>query len=293
VLRAYVDASSRELVRASDGEKGDLLTVAGYLFESRQRARVFCQRWSETFRATEPFSWADLVACQRPFEYLRDGNGKVIRKDLDPLVASGISLVNEFVVAGTVASCWKQDVERHGPTWIKGFGHAYSVAGHMAMAGLGACVKRNNQRDGIAYLIEAGDEGYDQLNHLLSYAAKSPEVAAMYQWRSHGVLRKVANSPFHAPDAFAWEWGKYITETVVEHKRPMRRSLVNLLRNRLQFYSLQHLHGEPLLRFFSRIHALGVEQMQEDAEALKSVESLDVTENLCASEPPEPAEGQQ
>ena len=154
VLRAYIDASSRECVHPVNGDKGDLLTVAGYMFESRQLARHFRQRWRDTFD-TETFSWADLVARAKPFEHLSDN-----RAEHNRLIAAGIAIVREFVVAGTVASCWKQDVERHSPTWIKGFGHAYSVAGHMAMAGLGAWAQRNDyRRGGIAYLIEAGDIG--------------------------------------------------------------------------------------------------------------------------------------
>jgi hypothetical protein len=58
--------SSREVVHPLNGDKGDLITVAGYLFESRQRARGFSQRWKDVFGATGTFSWADLVACQRP-----------------------------------------------------------------------------------------------------------------------------------------------------------------------------------------------------------------------------------
>jgi hypothetical protein len=278
VLRAYVDASSREVIHPVSGDKGDLLTVAGYLFESRQRARGFSQKWEATF-GIQSFSWADLIARSKPFKHLRDD-----RLEHDRLVAKGISIIREFAAGGTVASMWKQDVERHGPTWIKGFGHAYSVAGHVALHALGAWAKLNNYRSGIAYIIEAGDDGYDELNHLLSYAGKVPMVADQYQWRSHTVIPKIPNSPFHAPDTLAWEWGKFWVETHFEKKRPMRMSFVNLLNERLDRYSFQHLYGEPLLRFFSRIHALGVEQMQEDAQAVSSVQSIDVTDSMNVSE---------
>src|SRR5262249_25000057 len=142
------------------------------------------------------------------------------------LVAAGVSLVREHVIAGSIASIWIQDLENFGPAYVKGFGHAYSVAGHMAMVGIGDWVKRNNYKGGIAYVIEAGDDGYDQLAHLLSYAPKTGAVVDMYQWRSHKTIGKTECSPFHAPDLFAWEWGKYWTETVVQRKRPIRRSLV-------------------------------------------------------------------
>jgi hypothetical protein len=160
----------------------------------------------------------------------------------------------------------------------------------MALAGLGAWAKRNNYGNRIAYLIEAGDDGYDQLDHLLSYASKSDSVAEMYQWRGHGTTPKSPNAPFHAPDTLAWEWGKFWIETHLEKKRLMRLSFVNLLNERLDRYTFQHLYGEPLLRFFSRINDLGVEQMQEDRAALASIETVDVAEAVVVSEQTAPAE---
>jgi hypothetical protein len=283
VMRAYIDASSREHENPVNGDKGDLLTVAGYMFESRQQARAFSRRWKDTFR-TDTFSWADLISARsKQFRHLLNN-----RREHDRLVAEGIAIVRQFAIAGTVASCWKQDVERYGPTNIKGFGHAYSIAGHMAMVGLGAWAKQNDPHRRIAYLIEAGDEGYDQLAHLLSYAGKSPEVREMYHWGGSTLTPKAPNSPFHAPDTLAWEWGKFVSESWVERKRPMRMSMVHLLRDRLDRYTLQHLYGEPLLRFFSQIRALGVEQMLEDRAAVSSVPSVDVSQAVQSSELPAP-----
>ncbi len=280
VLRAYIDASTRT-------ESG-LLSVAGYLFESG-RVRRFSQEWRKTF-GTERFSWADLVNRGRSFKRLGrreddKAHNRVVDAEHDELVRTGVRLVREYAIAGTIVSCWKQDVENFGPTFIKGFGHAYSIAGHMAMAGMGRWVKRNNCRGGIAYVIEAGDDGYDQLEHLLSYATKSPDVAGMYQWRGHSTAPKTANSPFHAPDLLAWEWGKFIIDTGVEQKRPMRKSLGHLLVNRVQAYSFQHLHGDSLLRFFNAVREIGVEQLQEDRQALSSVSLIDVSEAVAASGP--------
>lgn len=279
VLRVYIDASTRD--------DSGLLSVAGYLFES-SRVRRFRQRWRDTF-GTENFSWADLVARRKAFKHLQ---GKENNPEHSRLIAAGVSIVREHVIAGTIVSCWKQDVERFGPTWIKGFGHAYSIAGHMAMAGMGLWAKRHNYRGGISYVIEAGDDGYDQLDHLLSYASKSPEVADFYQWHGHSTTPKTPFSPFHAPDLLAWEWGKFMAETGVERKRLMRLSLVNLLIHRLDSYSFQHLSGDPFLRFFNQIHDLGVEQLQEDRAAVSSVSSMDVSEAVQSSEPIAPVEDQ-
>lgn len=263
VLKAYVDASTRD---------AGLLTVAGYLIDS-VRVRRFRQRWAEAF-GDATFSWADLISRSGPFKGLK---GREHDADHTALVTAGISMIREHVIAGTVVSMWKQDVEQFGPTFIKGFGHAYSIAGHMAMAGLSQAATRIGVRGGIAYVIEAGDDGYDQLEHLLSYAPQSHDVRALYQWAGHSVTPKVPHSPFHAPDTLAWEWGKFMLETGIEHKRPMRLSFAHLVRDRLSSYTFQHLHGASLLRFFNRIRDLGVQQMQEDAAATQAVESIDVS----------------
>lgn len=139
-------------------------------------------------------------------------------------------------------------------------------------------------------MIEAGDDGYDQLAHLLSYASKVPEIADMYQWRGHSTTPKTPNSPFHAPDLLAWEWGKFVDETGVIRKRKMRLSMASLLVDRLDAYAFNHLGGEPLLRFFSRVHDLGVESLQENAELLSSVQPVDLSESVGSSEQKEPDE---
>ena len=63
----------------------------------------------------------------------------------------------------------------------------------------------------------------------------------------------------------------------------MRMSLARLLIDRVHNYSFRHLWGEPLLRFFRAINDLGVQQLQEDRDALASVASTDLTESVQAS----------
>ncbi|HWW87625.1 MAG TPA: hypothetical protein VNZ26_28700, partial [Vicinamibacterales bacterium] len=103
MLRAYVDASSRD-------ETG-LIAVAGYLFESG-RVRRFRQQWRDTF-GEGTFSWSDLIARSKQFRGLR---GHEHDDEHTRLVATGVSLVRDFIIGGSIVSCWKQDLENHGPT---------------------------------------------------------------------------------------------------------------------------------------------------------------------------------
>ena len=54
----------------------------------------------------------------------------------------------------------------------------------MAMTGMGKRAKRNGYSGGISYEIEAGDDGYDQLEQLLVYASKVDEIADLYQGKA-------------------------------------------------------------------------------------------------------------
>ena len=278
VLKGYLDASTRG---------SGLMSVAIYLFESG-RVRRFRQRWRDTFGRTT-FSWADLIARQFPFDYLADREDPAANREHGRLVAAGVSLVREHVISGAIVSMWKQDVENHGPTWIRGFGHAYSVAGHMAMAGMGLWMERNGYRGGISYVIEEGDEGWDQLSHLLTWV-KDPQVKRLYQWAGDSRAPKTVGSPFHAPDLLAWEWGKYWDETVlrVEKRRKMRRSFVALLVNHLDRYHFQHLSGPPLLKFFNSVHALGVEQLEDARADFSASSSVDLDDAVKSSDQTEP-----
>jgi hypothetical protein len=195
VLRAYIDASDRE-------EFG-LFSVAGYLIDS-QRVRPFRKAWRRTFGDVK-FSWADLIARQGPFLYL---NGTEHRPEHDRLVKTGVSLVRNHFLAGSIVSCWTQDVQNLSPTWIRGFSSAFSINCHLCMATMGGMAKRHNYKGGIAYFIEAGDKFQSEATDLISLAAKSELARDRYQWSSHSCLPKTEASPFHAPDLLAWEMGK-------------------------------------------------------------------------------------
>jgi hypothetical protein len=138
----------------------------------------------------------------------------------EQLVKAGVAMVRDYCIAGSIVSCWTQDVQNYSPTWIRGFGSAYSIGCHMCMVGMGKWAMRNSYKGGIAYVLEAGDEFHAEADHLLSYAAKVEMIADAYQWVSHGSAPKDAGAPFHALDLFAWEWGKYMYETPFKSAGP-------------------------------------------------------------------------
>lgn len=270
VLRLYGDASNRK-------ETG-LFSVGGYLIESG-RARRFRQEWKSVF-GEQKFSWADLVAKSEPFQ-------GISKPEHDQLIRAGVKLVRENFIAGVIVSCWTQDVENFSPRWIRGYGRAYSICCHFCATGMGQWAKENGYKGGIAYIFETGDDYNEEAHHVLNQATKVDVVQQSYQYFSHGFAPKDAGSPFHGPDLLAWEWGKYWTESVAQQKRqkrPMRLSLVALLRERLDRYRFIHLGGDKFLAFLNQVRDFGIEQLQEDAAVAESVSSSELGAAVETSE---------
>ncbi len=136
----------------------------------------------------------------------------------------------------------------------------------------GSWVREKGRSGGIAYVFEAGDAYHGEADDLMSHAANVDRVRDAYQYRSHGFVAKQDAVPLQAADLLAWEWGKYFDETVVDRKRGMRLSLVNLLKDNTDRYKLVPLGGQTFLEFFRSVEQLGLEQLQEDSSAESKVE---------------------
>lgn len=278
VLRVYVDASTRD----TDG----LLSVAGYLIRS-ERVRPFRKAWRQAF-GSEKFSWADLIARNNQFSRLR---GKEHDSEHSELVKAGVRLVRDNVIAGSIISCWHKEIADHSPTFVKGFARAYSIACHMALANMGDWARKNNFNGRFAYILEAGDDHDGEANHLLNYAGQVPEIAELYRWSGHSFVPKDAGSPFHAPDLFAWEWGKFVMETGIQKKRSMRLSFAHLLYQRLDSYKFLHISGPRFQQFLRTMGDLAYEQLKEEAAALAlSAPKVNVADAVDSSEQQEPGE---
>ena len=248
MLRGYFDASERD-----DGA----YVVAGYLFDSFQE-RKFKKEWNAAFARYGGMHMTDLVALQKGF------NG-ISRKESNELIGQAVAFSRPRIVAGVAVACWIQDIHNYSPRWISGFGHPYAICCHLAMTSLGSWAKDHNYRDGIAYLFETGDRYAGEARDIMAMASAHPIAKDAYQYRSHDFIPKSDPdaAPIEAVDCFAWEWGKYFSETVVNQQRPMRLSLAHLLIDKLPDYRLSFMTGPRFVSFLNQIRDLGLDQLQE------------------------------
>ena len=178
-----------------------------------------------------------------------------------------VKIINKRMSYGVVISCALQEIHALLPKWIKGFEHAYPVCCHLAMGRLGMLLTDNGRRDGIAYFFESGISTRVQLATSWDALGTSPELKESYQHASHRFVRKDEAVALQAADFLAWEWAKYMDESVMQKKRKMRLSLMALMSkngNVDERYAGIHATGQPLVKFCKQTRALGLLQREED-----------------------------
>ncbi len=259
VLRAFFDES-----QSSAG----VFCVAGYLFDSRA-ATAYAVEAKRIFGPFGGFHMKDLVARQGSFKGISN-------EEKDDLVKAAVALTNRHITAGVTVSCWAQDVENFGPGGVRGFSRAYSMCCLWAATALGRWVRNRwpGGSGGIAYVFENGARGKGDADYVLDFG-RHPFMRESYQYRSHTFVCKGDAPPLWAADLLAWEWSKYISETLATGERPPRGSLRALLRNGWDSslrqnpkYRLRHFGGERLLKYFRDVEGLALARTDEELEAV-------------------------
>lgn len=246
VLEAYFDESERV---------GGIFCVSGFVFEPAH-AKKFDREWRELMRDVWPFRMADMVAGVDRFE-------RLTQRQRDARLRAAVALINSRMSLGVTVSCRLSEVDRYAPRWIRGFGHAYTLCCHVCMMSIGNWVRERGRNDRVAYLFESGHKAQSEAHDFLLGASGEQLGQEEYRYHTHGFVRKVDSSHAQAADLFAWEWAKCYDETIELRKRPMRLSLLALLKRNPRKYRALHLTGVPLRRFMAEIDRMGRDQLRE------------------------------
>jgi len=205
----------------------------------------------------------DFVARRGAFE-------NVPQWQRDSLVRAIAALINHRIAFGVVISCRIPEVHAVAPRWIEGFGHAYPVLCHLAMGAVGNWAREHTRHerslDSVAYIFEAGHGAQCEAQRFMSRIAQDPGAAELYdyyRYGSHAFQPKPSLAALQAADFFAWEWAKFYDETVEQGLRPMRGSLLALLKRRPHRFQATHITGEPLRRYMDQFRKLGLAQLRE------------------------------
>lgn len=252
VLTAYFDESERE--------RG-VFAVAGFAYAPPQAKRCRLE-WEKVFRKYGGCHMTDLALAQGVFK-------GISLKESARLIREAIAIINERASFGVAISCHLAEIEPLLPKWIRGFEGAYPVCCHIAMTALGHLVRQKNEC--AAYFFESGHKHQARAHDFMSRTLDTPELRESYRHYSHTFADKSNVALLQTADVLAWEWAKYIDETVLTPQRPMRKSLGALLTQGTfdpngfdtERFKLSHITGEPLKNFVRQVEALGLLQVME------------------------------
>jgi hypothetical protein len=264
MLEAYFDESQRE---------GGIFCVAGYAF-AKPQAKKFCKEWTALFGPK---------GCRMSELSLRTKRFKGIdQTEADRLGKGAVAIINRRISFAVAVSCDLSELAQVLPRfivgekgyYIDGMQNAYPFCCHLSMALLGGLVQKSNSDDGIAYVFESGHKFAPAAHRFMGLTDRSNELKEYYSHRSHAFVPKSDAVPLQAADMLAWEWAKFMDETVITGKRHMRASLKALLAPTGTLDPTRrvgkHVTGAPLRRFMAQATQLGILQVQEQSAAKES-----------------------
>lgn len=248
VLEAYLDESERE---------GGIFCVAGYLFEP-DWAKEFSDLWIALHEPLLPSHMTDLATGGGIYKGIPD-------KHRNGLVEASVGIINRQILSAVVVSCDVREVKQYAPSWIRSFNNAYSVCCHVAMTNVGRWLRDQAKRpDKVTYVFETGNTFEAEAHDLIHMIGRhDPDL---YRYYGHAFQPKADFPPLQAADLYAWEWTKFMDETVARRIRPPRGSFRSLIQADPTRYFGQHLTGQPLKNFMAGITELGLEQLREERE---------------------------
>jgi hypothetical protein len=256
MLRAYFDESERS---------GGIFAVAGFAFRKAQAKRC-AHEWTRLFEQYGGCHMTDLQAREQQFKGISDDEAA-------RLIREAVVIIHNRADYGIAVSCDVREMNAILPKWVQGFEGAYPVCCHMAMTLLGQLVRDNEPNERIAYVFEDGHRHEGAARRFMANAMEVPQLKESYQHFSDSFASKKDVIPLQTADVFAWEFAKCWDETIQQHKRKMRKSLIAILTQGKpgvsdfdsKRFKFSHLTGLPLRGFIKQVEQLGLLQLAEDA----------------------------
>jgi hypothetical protein len=258
ILKAFFDTSTRV--------KSGIFCIAGYAF-SKLQLQKFDADWTRLFGKYRGCHMKELVHCEGRFRGIE-------RAEADRLLKEAVRILRKRTSYGAVVSCNLNEMHSLLPRWIHGFEHAYPVCCHLVMATLANAITESGEAHRVDYVFEEGDAYSGCARDFMENTYDCPELKESYRHASHAFLEKSDALALQAADLLAWEWAKFMDESMYQRVRPMRLSLANLMNRHDTFdptiYKVAHLQGESLRRFMQQVHGLGLLELRERQGAKRS-----------------------
>lgn len=251
MLKAYLDRGART-------EAGRVMCVGAALFESFHYDR-FLHEWQPIL--TE---WGATAFHATDF-YPGGGEFKRTRPDgtIDPaLKARHDRQSREIpVIVGThvhqlfVITFHEDEYEAIAPkAWRDRFGNVHRIAAQLMAGSIGHWANREPYDGEIAYFYETGDEDEAAVDDALRGLYKRPDQRAHTRMASTPIgVDKGKARGLEVADFLAWQWNKYVAESMPPNrKRPIRKDiqlLMDVLHDKGKKIDVKRMTGKPFEDF--------------------------------------------
>jgi hypothetical protein len=250
MLRGYFDESER-----SDGA----MIVAGCLFLP-DAAREFERVWRDLFDPFDGSHWAELTASTPG----RLGRFKATTQaQRDELIMSGVRAICDHADCWVSVSCKSSHVDGY-PAAVEGYRKAYAICCNRAMLNMARLATDNGRVSRIEYIFEDGHKHRDETESLMGniwqaqqllrfMPQKGVEATNKYRYEKHSFVAKAGCVFLQAPDAVAWETGKWNLDRKAD--RPMRDAMKRLHESMPGRYHAGEIRASELRKFADGINA--------------------------------------
>ena len=252
MIQAYLDESVRT---------GGAFAVACYgFFPARARE---AEKKLRQLLGGRIFHTTDLVALQGEFRDLE-------RRESDAILRSAIEVIRETNLFGVVVSCYPNNVGQKDWPQVEGLRGHYATCIELCLTAAKIWLDQLPDNQKIAYFIERGYRDEGEIRLFFSNL-REHDLRGTYGMVSENVIGKQDAVLLGASDLLAWEWTKYVEETLDPPSgkaiRPQRKSLARLLEpHKPRWRTAWSTHG---IHFFQSELA---EHLAEKREAIRELQ---------------------
>ncbi len=214
-----------------ESQNGDILCVAGYVFEKRN-AKKLERKWAKMLAQYE-LPYFRMSACnagRKPFERLTE-------KQRIAAQTKAISLIKEHAEFGTAVSidCSQADQllrAEECPAYLRPFALGpYELGVYLCMMSVRLALEKAKpgEKYRVGYFFEDGHAHRAKAAKLIAEILEVPSLKRRYCWFAGGFTSKEAGGPIQAADVLAWQWCKDRVRFKERPDRPQRRDCAALL----------------------------------------------------------------
>ena len=227
------------------------LCLAGYIF-LKVNVRAFDYEWRAMLS-----NYKLAYHHMKEIAMLKGGvYGHLDEQQRDFAAREAIRIIKTYASQGIAISADK--IVASGLREHSHWRNAYSFISNQPLFGVRNWAERTGFNDDVAYIFEAGAEGFGQALEAARLVMQNPNLCREFRLESFSSGLKAEETPLQAADMLAWHWAKY-QRNLRQGNRVKRKDFKSLL----ELPTDVHHYDESAVRHLNAIRNLTPEQLEK------------------------------